>query len=268
MNSKVAVVTGVSSGIGRQIAQALAQRGYRVYGSARNPERVSSIAGVNLLRLDVTSDTSVAEFAAKVLGDEGRIDLVVNNAGSTIEGSVEETAMEEVQHLFETNFFGVIRVTRSFLSTMRQQKSGRIITIGSVAGFLPKPFEAVYAASKHALEAWSESLDHEVRHFGIRSILIEPGFIKTAIEKNSASANMRIEAYRDHRAFALRVMSDDIQRGDTPESVAQVVLQAAESTSPNLRYLAGKGSLALRLQRTWLPASLFSAGLRRKFRLP
>lgn len=268
MAAKVAVVTGASSGIGRQIARFLADAGYTVFGTARRPERVSPQPGVNMLALDVLSDDSVATFADQVLSQTGAVDLLVNNAGVTLEGAVEETSLNELRYLFETNFFGVIRVSKAFLPGMRTRRSGRIVTIGSVAGFLPKPFEAAYSASKHALEAWTESLDHEVRQFNVRSILIEPGFIRTSIEQNSGSAAIHLDAYREYRNHAASIMRADIVGGDNPDAVARIVLTAASTPTPKLRYLAGKGSLWLRLQRTLLPAALFDLGLRKKFRLP
>lgn len=268
MQQPIAVVTGASSGIGRQIATSLAQNGYSVFGSARRPEKVKPEPGITLLPLDVTVDASVGEFATRVFAHAGRVDLLVNNAGVTLEGAVEETTIEEARALFETNFFGVLKVTKEFLPGMRKQGSGRVLVIGSVAGFLPKPFEAVYSASKHAVKAWSESLDHEVRQFGIRCILIEPGFIRTAIEQNSGSSQSRLDPYHEFRQRAVSIMRADIEGGDIPEAVAQVVLEAAKARTPSLHYLAGKGAKWLRLQRSLLPASLFDRGLRSRFGLP
>ncbi len=242
--------------------------GYQVIGTARRPERVEPIANVTLLPLDVSDDTSVHEFAARVLADARQVDLLVNNAGVTLEGAVEETTLGEARAMFETNFFGVLRVTKEFLPHMRERRTGRVIVIGSVAGFLPKPFEAVYSASKHAIKAWTESLDHEVRQFGVRGILIEPGFIRTSIEQNSGSAQNHLDHYRAFRQRAVSIMRADIERGDSPEAVAKVVVEAAHARTPALHYLAGKGANWLRFQRSWLPASLFDRGLRSRFGLP
>src|SRR5207302_4455373 len=168
MKSKIALVTGASSGIGEATATRLAMAGYKVYGTSRR----TALAGqrsFELLPLDVTSDESVEVAVKEVLRLEGRIDLLVNNAGFGIApGAAEESSMEQARSIFETNFFGIVRLTRAVVPHMRRQGGGRIINIGSVLGFLPMPYGALYAATKHAIEGYSESLDHELRTRGIR----------------------------------------------------------------------------------------------------
>ena len=148
----VVLLTGGSSGIGRATATLLAHNGCHVYGTARRPERVEPIAGVNFISLDVCDDKSVETCVATVLGKEGRIDTLINNAGVLLYGANEENSIEEAKALFETNFFGALRVTKAVLPTMRQAGSGHVINIGSVSGFVPTPFEGMYCASKRALE--------------------------------------------------------------------------------------------------------------------
>src|SRR5713101_6824654 len=176
----VALVTGVSSGIGRATATLLAVRGFRVFGTMRRPSETNGRPGdVEVVPLDVRDEESVRSCLRTVLDQAGRIDALVNNAGYALIGALEETSIEDARDLFETNFFGVLRVTQALLPIMRGQQHGRIVNIGSVVGFLPEPYQGIYSASKHALEGYSESLDHEVRQFGIRVSVIEPGFMRT-----------------------------------------------------------------------------------------
>jgi NAD(P)-dependent dehydrogenase (short-subunit alcohol dehydrogenase family) len=156
--SPVVLITGTSSGIGRAIASAFAAKGFEVFGTSRNPQRNEPIAGVELLPLDVSDQASVASAVSTVLQRAGRIDVLVNNAGVGVFGAAEESSIAQAQELFDTNFFGLIRVTNEVLPHLRAQRSGRIINISSVLGFLPAPYGALYAASKHAVEGYSESL--------------------------------------------------------------------------------------------------------------
>ncbi len=190
---KVALVTGASSGIGRAITTLLSGRGFRVFGTMRRPSEANGrFEDVQLIRLDVRDEESVRSCLRTVLDQAGRIDALVNNAGYTLVGSLEETSIEEAKELFETNFFGVLRMSRAILPIMREQGSGRIANISSVLGFLPAPYQGIYAASKHALEGYSGSLDHEVRQFGIRVSVIESGFMRTNLGENSQLAGMNL----------------------------------------------------------------------------
>src|SRR5437660_4389523 len=187
VENKVVLITGVSSGIGRETAQLLAQRGARVFGTVRDLGRADPIAKVELVLMDVTDDKSVKDGTESVLENAGRIDILINNAGYSIAGGLEETSIEEARQLFDTNFFGVLRVTQAVLPSMRQRGYGRIVNMSSMLGVLPGPFRGMYAASKHALEGYTATLDHEVRAFGIRATLVESVYTKTKIttkEKN------------------------------------------------------------------------------------
>src|ERR1700758_4055538 len=172
--SPVVLVTGVSSGIGLAVASALAGKGLEVCGTSRNPQRTAPISGVELVQLDVTSDASVAHAVATVIQRAGRIDILVNNAGIGVIGAAEESSITQAQQIFDTNFFGLVRLTREVLPYLRAQGSGRIINISSVLGFLPAPSPALSPATKHAGEGYSESLDHETRGFGVRVSVVEP----------------------------------------------------------------------------------------------
>ena len=183
-NNKIALVTGASSGIGAATARRLAQAGYTVYGTSR---RGAQLPGQQyaMLALDVTSEESVAAFVAEVIQREGRIDLLVNNAGFGVApAGAEESSIAQAQAIFDTNFYGVLRMTLAVLPHMRAQGGGRILNIGSVLGFLPMPYGALYSATKHAIEGYTESLDHEVRGWGIRASVIEPAYTKTTFEAN------------------------------------------------------------------------------------
>jgi NAD(P)-dependent dehydrogenase (short-subunit alcohol dehydrogenase family) len=262
----VALVTGVSSGIGRAIAETFAGAGFRVYGSIRS-DTSGVPAGVQPLRLDVRDSASIDAAVARVLAESKRIDVLVNNAGGVLSGAVEETDIEQAQALFDVNFFGVARVTRAVLPAMRAQHSGRIIFISSLLGFLPGPFTAYYAASKHAIEAYAESLDHEVRTLGVRALLVEPGFIRTRIGENGVDAARPLDAYAGMRARVNRKVEASVQAGDDPKIVASKVLEAATNKTPRLRYPVGTGAKKLSLLRSFLPAGMLDSGLRKDFQL-
>jgi short-subunit dehydrogenase len=204
---------------------------------------------------------------AEVLSRASRIDALVNNAGISIVGAVEETETGQAQALFEVNFFGAVRVTRAVLPTMRAQRRGRVVFVGSVAGFLPAPFMGFYAASKHALEGYSETLDHEVRTLGIRSLLVEPGFMKTRIGDNATRAAGQIADYAQARARAEANLAAAVSVGEDPALVAKVIHQALTAARPRLRYQVGKGSRTLARLRSLMPATLFDRGLRKELHL-
>ena len=237
--SPVVLVTGASSGIGHAVASAFAAKGFEVFGTSRNPRNTQPIPGVELVQLDVTDDESVATAVSTVVQRAGRIDILVNNAGFGVLGAAEETSTAQAQQLFDTNFFGLVRVTREVLPYLRAQRSGRIINIGSVLGFLPAPYGALYSASKHAVEGYSESLDHETREFGVRVSVVEPGYTNTSFEASATDADSPIESYAPVREHVKNILAKSVRAGDDPAVVARVVLKAATDRSPKLRYPAG-----------------------------
>ncbi len=182
----VALVTGASSGIGEAAAPALAlvEAGFDVIGTCRNTAKVDPLDGVTLLDLDVSSDASVATLVQQAIDRFGRIDVLVNNVGIGSSGATEESSLAQHQHVFDINVFVVIRVTKAVLPHMRAQGRGRVISLSSIYGFIPQPSMAAYIASKHAVEGYSESVDHEVREHGVRTLLVEPGGTSTAFEGN------------------------------------------------------------------------------------
>ena len=269
MNIKgsIALVTGASSGIGEATAQRLAMAGYKVYGTSRHNVQ-SGQRSFAMLPLDVTSDESVEAVVRELIRLEGRIDLLVNNAGFGVApAGAEESSIEQAKAIFETNFFGLIRMTRAVVPHMRRQGNGRIINIGSVLGFLPMPYGALYAATKHAVEGYSESLDHELRTRGIRVSVIEPAYTRTQFGANFLAPDSKLGEYREVRALLDKVLNDAMATAAEPTVVADVVLQAAIAVRPKLRYPAGGLANRLRLLRRFAPARLVDAGIRKDLRL-
>jgi len=263
----VALVTGASSGIGEATALRLAKAGYKVFGTSRRGASASR-ASIEMLPLDVTSDASVKAVVAEVIRREGRLDLLVNNAGFNVAaGGAEESSIQQAQDIFDTNFFGMVRMSLAVVPHMRQQGSGRIINIGSVLGFMAMPYMALYAATKHAIEGYSESLDHELRTMGIRVSVIEPAFMKTAIDANSRDADAKLDAYRDVRIAMDTRLKEMLDVAEAPDVVADTVLKAASAANPKTRYTSGTGAARLRLMHTLLPASLLDAGIRKQLRI-
>jgi NAD(P)-dependent dehydrogenase (short-subunit alcohol dehydrogenase family) len=267
MKSKVALVTGASSGIGKATAERLAEAGYKVFGTSRRaapPEQRS----VEMLILDVTSARSVEAAVKAVIERAGRIDVLVNNAGFGVApAGAEESSIEQAQSIFDTNFFGIVRMTRAVLPQMRRQGGGRIINIGSVLGFLPMPYGALYAATKHAIEGYSESLDHELRTRGIRVSVIEPAYTKTSFDANFLEPDATLDEYREVRAAVNKRLKEIMATAEQPRVVADVVLRAASAARPKVRYTAGGLAGRLRFLRTYMPAALMDAGIRKDLRL-
>lgn len=263
----VALVTGASSGIGEATALRLAEAGYRVYGTSRRGASTPR-SSFELLALDVTSDESVNAVVAEVIQREGRLDLLVNNAGFNVAaGGAEESSIQQAQDIFDTNFFGIVRMSLAIVPHMRRQGGGRIINIGSVLGFMAMPYMALYAATKHAIKGYSESLDHELRTMGIRVSVIEPAFMKTAIDANSRDSDAKLDAYRDVRIAMDKRLKEMLDVAEDPDVVADTVLKAARAASPKARYTSGTAAARLRLMHTLLPASLMDAGIRKQLRI-
>ena len=263
----VALVTGASSGIGKATALTLAQAGYRVVGTSRKAAPGEVRDGIRMIACDVTDDASVTKAVALAHAEFGSIDLLVNNAGYALSGPAEESSTEQVRMQFDTNFLGVVRVTNAVLPIMRQQGHGRILNMGSVLGLIPAPFGAYYSATKHAIEGYSESLDHEVRNFGIRVSVIEPWATKTSIEANSPQGDRPVAAYAQTLAKYRTAFDAAMAAGDTAEDVAATVLAAAQDRVPRLRYPSGKAARQTSFLRRFVPRALFDRSLRKQFGL-
>lgn len=218
-----------------------------------------------MLRMDVTDDASVQQGIDVILTREGRLDIVVNNAGIAMAGSVENTSVEEAREQLEVNFFGAFRICRAALPTMRRQRSGYLVNIGSIGGVIAIPYQALYSASKYALEGLTESLRIEVRPFGIKAVIIEPGDHNTALTQNrrSTKASMGDREYGCFSECALKRMSSDERNGPSPEGIARLLHRIVTSPNPRLRYTVGPPTqrAAVWLKRL-LPYSAVEYGIR------
>jgi NAD(P)-dependent dehydrogenase (short-subunit alcohol dehydrogenase family) len=266
-DKRVAIVTGASGGIGEATARALARAGYRVFGTYRKTPQ-SQPKDLEYVLCDVTSDGSVEAAVKEVLAKAGRIDLLVNNAGVGLVGGAEESSLAQAKSLFDVNLFGVMRTTKAVLPVMRRQRVGRVVNISSVQGLIPAPYFALYASSKHALEGYSESLDHEVRDAGVRVVLVEPAYTRTLFESNLLQADQPLDEYKPARSNAVLVMHDVMKNADSPEVVAHAVLKAATAANPRRRYTAGGLARQASLLRRFVPEFAFDKSLRKQLRLP
>jgi short-subunit dehydrogenase len=216
----------------------------------------------------VTDDASVKAAIDELLRLEGRIDLLVNNAGFGLgPGAAEESSIAQVRALFETNVLGVVRVSNAVLPTMRKQRSGRILNVGSGLGIIPAPFNAYYSATKHAIEGYSESLDHEVRDFGVRIAVIQPGVTRTAFDVSATPYDQPKAAYDASRAKYLGAFEQAMNAADTAESVADTIVLAASDKTQRLRYPSGKVARQGAFARRFLPRGLFDKILHKQFGL-
>ncbi|MFD3497128.1 oxidoreductase [Streptomyces sp. NPDC058676] len=259
----VALVTGASSGIGKTTALALVTAGFEVIGTSRKASGVTRRDGVTFLGLDVTSNDSVTAAVAEVIDRYGRIDVLVNNAGIGSSGADEENSVAQAQRVFDINVFGVMRMTKAVLPQMRAQGFGRVINVSSILGFIPQPFMAAYAASKHAVEGYSESLDHEVREYGVRVLLVQPAGTNTAFEANAVAPDVPMEFYAERRRVADQVAVSFNDDGDSPDVVAKAIVTAATDSKAKLRYAAGPNARRISTARRLLPARAFDQQIRK-----
>lgn len=216
--------------------------------------------------LDVSNDASVTAAVEDVLGRFGRLDVLVNNAGIGSAGAAEELSVAQDRKVLDVNVVGVLRMTKAVLPHMRAQGRGRIVNVSSVAGLVPQPHMAVYVASKHALEGHSESVDHEVREYGVRVVLVEPGPTSTPFDAAMVRPDVLIPAYAQHRETAA-VMADSIKDGDGPTTVAKVIVAAVTDAMPRLRYPAGVTAGGVTALRRFVPALVFDKQIRKINRL-
>jgi NAD(P)-dependent dehydrogenase (short-subunit alcohol dehydrogenase family) len=264
-DQRVALITGASSGVGQSAARLLSQRGYRVFGTSRNPPAVNPMPEVEMLSLDVRADDSARACVDAVLTRSGHIEVLINNAGYELAGALEELSPEEARAQFETNFFGVVRMVGAVLPLMRRQKQGRIINVSSLSGVSAIPFLGVYSASKFALEGYTEALRHEVKPFNIHVSLVEPGFLKTPMMNHREQAANRVAEYDPWRQRALDAIRGHEEKGPGPEAVAETLLQIVSSEAPRLRYLVGGQAKTVARLRRFLPAGMYESGVRRTF---
>jgi NAD(P)-dependent dehydrogenase (short-subunit alcohol dehydrogenase family) len=267
LDQKVLLITGASSGVGQSTARLFSQRGYKVFGTSRNPAIAETIPAVEMLPLDVRADDSARACVEAVSNRAGRIDVLINNAGYELAGAVEELTAEEARAQFETNFFGVIRMVNAVLPLMRRQKRGHIVNVSSLAGMSSIPFLGIYCASKFALEGYTEALRHEVKPFNIHVSMTEAGFLRTPMMNNRQIAANRMTEYDAWRQRALNAIRASEEKGPGPELVAETLFEIVSSNAPRLRHLIGQQAKSVARLRRFLPAGMFEQGVRRTFSL-
>jgi len=275
---KSVLITGATDGLGKALALLLAERGYRVFAAGRSAEKLARLDGIareknfalESVVLDVCSDSSVQSAIQAVLGKAGAIDVLVNNAGVNYTAAVEDLSMEDWRAQFETNFFGVLRVTRAVLPRMRERRSGRILMMSSLSGLMTPPTQGAYSSSKHALEGLSNALRMELYPFGIDVVLIEPGYIITGIQKAAAALSKpyleRGGPYAPlYAQFFARVNDMRSQSKTTPEDCARIMLHAIETPRPKPRYGVTSLARVAKWSKRLLTDSALDAMLRRRY---
>lgn len=236
--SKVVLITGGSSGIGRSIANYLSSKGYVVYGTSRNPAKVN--VQFNMVALDVLDVNSIKLAVSEIISKEGRLDVLVNNAGKGITGSIEDTPTGEMKDNFNTNFFGPIEVMKAVLPQMRKQKSGIIINVTSIAGYMGLPFRGIYSASKGALELITEAVSMEVKQFGIKVVNVAPGDFSTNIASGRYHTPVfENSAYKEKYAENLALMDNHVNGGLDPKIMAASIYKIINTNTPKTHYKVG-----------------------------
>ncbi len=258
----VVLITGTTSGIGKATAEWLHERGYRVFGTSRSPEGKRS-RDYPLLQLDVTSDESVAACVAEVLSQTaGRIDVLVNNAGTGVLGAVEEVSADEADRLFQVNLFGVMRMTSAVLPSMRKRGSGKILNMSSSGGIASVPFAGIYCATKHALEAYTAALRHEIRPFGVSATAVAPGPVNTPAGEIAARAEKHLDDYADRRRKTDEAYTKAIRKGIDPQRVARAIERIIRRRRLRPRYPVGLQSRATGILRRLLLPAPFETAIR------
>ncbi|HEY4185981.1 MAG TPA: SDR family NAD(P)-dependent oxidoreductase [Polyangia bacterium] len=261
---QVILVTGASSGIGAAIAERLAADGHRVFGTGRNASGMRA-NGVEMVSLDVCSDRSVAACVDAVLSRAGHLDVLVNNAGYLLAGAIEDATIQQAHDVFETNFFGIVRLVNAVLPSMRAARAGKIINMSSLAGLVPVPFWGFYNASKFAVEGYSETLRHELAPLGIRVAMVEPGAIRTPLYAQPHPP--ALAAYSPWRERALKTMKGFEEKAPGPDLVAALLSRLVAKKNPRLRNKLTREATLFPLLRWLLPGGAFESGIRAGFNL-
>jgi len=259
---KVALVTGASSGIGKETAKLLVENGYVVYGASRRIEKMTELKdlGIKLVELDIADDNSIVRCVNEVLRNENRIDVIVNNAGYGSYGALEDVPISEAKYQFEVNIFGLARITQLLLPVMRKQHSGRIINISSIGGSFGEPHGSWYHATKFALEGLSDSLRMELKQFGIDVIIIKPGAILTEWNVIARENLMKVSGNTDYKELVrkhIKMLTNADNRGSSPKVVAKTILKASTSRNPKTRYATGGGAKLILFLRSVLSDRIF-----------
>ena len=266
--NKTVIITGASMGLGKVMASFLARKGYNVIGTSRNPDKTKESLDFKMLPLDVTSDESVRNFIELVENETDRIDVLVNNVGEMIIGAAEETTLAETSAVFETNFFGAIRLTKAIIPLMRRRRYGRIINLSSIGGIMPVPYMSSYSASKHALVALSESLMYELAPFGIKVCVLEPSTIKLnkgfGMQSSPRSAKEVMGEYHSEAVLKM-IIGENTSSTLLPEAVAGKVIEIIESKNTKFRHQLKKAKFFYRLRR-FVPHAAIVGGVTKEFK--
>jgi short-subunit dehydrogenase len=259
---KVALVTGASSGIGKETAKLLVANGFIVYGASRRSEKMIELkqAGIKLLSMDLSDDASIVEGVNRILEQEKRIDILVNNAGYGSYGALEDVPIDEARYQFEVNIFGLARLTQLLLPAMRVQQSGKIINVSSIGGSFGEPHGAWYHATKFALEGLSDSLRMELKQFGIKVVIIKPGAILTEWNSIARDKLMKISGNTAYKGLAqkhVEMLTRADKNGSSPKVVAETIVAAATSKRPKTRYATGSGAKISLFLKRLLPDRMF-----------
>ena len=266
---KVVLVTGGSSGIGRAIGELLSEKGFMVYGTSRNPEKYSNDVSFPLLKMEVPDPKTIKEVVAAIIKKEQRLDIVVNNAGVGITGPIEETPELEIKKAFDINLYGPINVIKLVLPQMRKQKSGLIINITSIAGYMGLPYRGIYSATKAALEITAEAFRIEIKQFGIKMTNIAPGDFATNIAAGRYHAPvLENSPYKDAYSNTLEMMNAHVNQGNSPLELAHVILKVINKNEPRVRYKEGNllQKFSIVLKRV-LPSNWYEKMLMKHYKL-
>lgn len=263
--SNVVLIVGATKGIGLKTARELQARGFHVYGTGRNPQR-AGISDLRLVSLDVTDEASVQAAVSQVIAEAGHIDILINNAGYDLYGAAEETSMADLHAQIDTNFYGTVRVIQAVLPHMRERGQGKIINVSSIGGLLSLPYNSAYAASKYAIEGYSESLRYEVLRFGVYVSLIEPGGTRTeSLDTSIIEIDGGKAPYIAHRQQMVQKMRQLSATGISMDSVAATIIHVAQASKPRLRYPVGTGARLLPLMKSLMPQWLFERFMLNQF---
>ena len=266
--NKVVLITGGSSGIGKSVGEFLIQNGFIVYGTSRNPEKITNHP-FHLIALDVNDKDSIIKAVDEIISSEGRIDILINNAGMGITGAIEETPTHEMRNVFETNFFGPIEVMKAVLPQMRKQHSGLIINVTSIAGYMGLPFRGIYSATKGALEIVTEAIRMEVKSFGIEVTNVAPGDFATNIASGRYHTPViENSPYKENYQKNLELMDTHVDGGSNPIEMAEAIFKIINTRKPKIHYKVGDfiQKLSISLKRI-LPDKLYEKLLMNHYKL-
>jgi NADP-dependent 3-hydroxy acid dehydrogenase YdfG len=271
MNKKVVLVTGGSSGIGKSICLYLHEKGYTVYGTSRNPERYANEVPFKLIALDVLNEATIIPAIKTIIEKEGRLDVLINNAGIGMLGSIEDSKAEEVKEVFETNVYGILRTTQAVLPHMRERKQGLIINVSSIAGYMGLPYRGIYSATKASVHMITEAMRMELKPYGVKACVVDPGDFATNISDNRrvASAGRTGSVYTKEINRIEAMINSDVARSSDPALMGIAIAKIIESSNPDINYLVGKPMQKLSiLVRRLVPKKMFEKIIASHYKMP